>query len=322
MHDDRISIVRACKATDDMDFTSTGRVLVTACIGHQATFWDVETAREISTSIPAANQHTARFASDSEVWIGVDSGLQVWAFERDPADRNSARTRLAREIPVRSGVDYTAMSQSSRQIAAISRADGILRIFPLDRGGDVIECQGEPGMTEASFHPGGRFVATGMWRNPKGVCRVWDARTGMAVAEVGGAYTRPVFSSDGKLLAAGSYRESRIYATGSWQLLHTVPVQSKYGLPVTGGVAFSPDSSILAIRDGPSAIRLIDSGTADPLTTLESPCTWFIQMMRFSPDGRWLCASRWDGTIEFWDMHRLRQRLAEFGLDWTTSTSD
>jgi WD40 repeat protein len=320
LHDDRIAIVRYCDGSDEMDYSSDGQVLVTAGAGGRATSWDVESAREIVTSMPAVKRHTARFVADGEVWIGGDSGLHVWSFERDPADRFRARTRLMRETPLCSPVSHSDISRS-RWIVAVNELEGVGRVFSLDCEGEVVVLKGRPRMRYVSFHPDGRWIATGTFVNDKGVCQVWDARTGGAVAEVGGPDSRPAFSPDGRLLAAGSGLEYRIYATGTWQLLHAVPVRFKQR-GVQGALAFSPDSSILAITDGDSVLRLVDPSTAAMLATLESPTTAKIQTMRFTPDGRRLCVSRWDATIEFWDLAKLQKRLGEFGLDWTTSASD
>jgi WD40 repeat protein len=320
LRDDRFAIVRYCDGSDEMDYSSDGKVLVTAGGGGPATFWDVESAREIVTSNPPVRRHSARFVADNEVWFGDDAGLHVWSFERDPADRFRARSRLVRETPLRSRVDYTAVSRSRRMVAA-SQLVGIGRVFPLDREGEVVELKGQPLMRYASIHPDGRWVATGTLDNDHGVCQVWDASTGKAVADVGGPTTRPAFSPDGRLLAVGNGLEFRIYVTGTWQLQHTIPTRFKHER-AQGALAFSADSSILAITDGNSVLRLIDPSTATSLATLESPSTAKIQTMRFSPDGRCLCVSRWDATIEFWNLGRLRQRLAEFGLDWTTSASN
>jgi hypothetical protein len=319
LNDEHIFAMRHGAGGDQLNYSPDSQVLVATCAGVGPLFWDLETAREIVTSISGVQRTGAQFAADGSVWISDPSGLRVWSFERDLRDRRKARVGLVREIISGSlvgGIDLN----DSRGLAAVQLGHAQAWVFPVDRASERIVLEGEPNLAGISLHRDGLWVAMGSWNNPKGVCRVWDARTGKAVVDVGGPATTPKFSPDGKWLSVGGGSEYRIYEAGSWKLLHAFPTRSR----LNGACApsdFSPRDSTLAIADENRILRLIDTTTAAVRVTLESPNANTIQEIRFSPDGRWLSASRWDAAIEVWDLGRLQRRLAEFGLDWTTSAS-
>ena len=101
--------------------------------------------------------------------------------------------------------------------------------------------------------------------------------------------------------------------TRSWRRGLTLPRENS-GKP--GYVAFSPDSRLLAVAHSISLVKLFDTQTGRELAALESPDPQLLSSLCFSPDGETLAATCETHRIQLWDLRRIRQRLAELGLDW------
>jgi hypothetical protein len=72
----------------------------------------------------------------------------------------------------------------------------------------------------------------------------------------------------------------------------------------------------MVIVDGSQIIRSFDVATADVLATLETANPGTVHAMRFSRDDQWLAITRWNGSLQLWDLRKLRRRLTEPGLAW------
>src|SRR5262249_24759293 len=112
------------------------------------------------------------------------------------------------------------------------------------------------------------------------------------------------------LVVHGS-RWGRIVPVGRWT----------QGIPITwnGGMAFSSDSSVLAVEMGHGAIQFIDPATGLERARFEDPSQDKAEWLAFSPDDTRLVTSSNDGkAVHIWDLRLIRTRLAMLGLDWGT----
>jgi len=128
-----------------------------------------------------------------------------------------------------------------------------------------------------------------------------------------GASPRAAFSADGKWLATfGDTFELR--EIGSWK--PAPPLEFPEGRPMLGAAAFSRDGRLLALVRDQYSVQLFDLATFRSLGNLSTPDEKALQVLEFSPDGSQLSAGCLAGRVRVWDLRRIRQRLAEFELDW------
>jgi WD40 repeat protein len=115
------------------------------------------------------------------------------------------------------------------------------------------------------------------------------------------------FSPDGRWLAATSGNTVRLWDVATWLQVASLP-------PFTAdvlGLAFSPDSRTLAIRDGSGTLWLWDLvkkreiGHSRGHTPTTPPS--FAGSVAFSPDGRRLATSGGDSTVKLWDVGLLQE---------------
>ena len=101
-----------------------------------------------------------------------------------------------------------------------------------------------------------------------------------------------------------------------WSLSHAIPLNC-HG---PAALAFSPDSTLIAIGRWGGSTQLYDVTTATLLASLESPhLPVTLRDMVFSSDGRHLIGSSdREGTC-MWDIGKIRSRLSEVNLDWDSA---
>jgi tetratricopeptide (TPR) repeat protein len=167
-----------------------------------------------------------------------------------------------------------------------------------------------PRMIQAALSPDGNWAATS---SSDGVV-VWNARSGEHVRDLGvPGKARMCFSPNGRWLVTNSGPAIGFWETGTWKLRHEVHCKAEDDC----GVAFTPDSRIVAVGVKGSGIHLIEVETAKPICVLEvaqRPPVYYD--LAFTPDGARLAASAdWEGLC-VWDLRAVRSRLAEMGLDW------
>jgi WD40 repeat protein len=169
-----------------------------------------------------------------------------------------------------------------------------------------------PQVNSIALSPNGRWAATGTWHGNG--TRLWDLHSGQQIGkELPGGDAHVAFSPDGRWLVNGTENEYRFWEVGSWRpglrILRTPPTG-------VGPLAFSPDGKILAIVQPFCEVRLIETATGRELATLAAPAPRPIRWLCFRPDGEQLAVACEKGVVELWDLRRIRERLAEMGLDW------
>lgn len=110
---------------------------------------------------------------------------------------------------------------------------------------------------ELAVSPGGRYIAT---PSTNGEARLWDARNNTRVSLSSDDEQSVSFSRDGKWLSIGSESEIKLWNLDAKKFDHRP-------IPVAGFMmTFSPDSSILATREGKDGkISVWNLNVRDPL---------------------------------------------------------
>ena len=117
------------------------------------------------------------------------------------------------------------------------------------------------------------------------------------------------FSPNGKLLAAGSHRQIRLWnmETGNWGKGISSIDNRKDGREVFHGakaLVFAPDNTTLINGDGNGRLQLWDITTGDELITLNGHMEG-VETLQFSPNGNTLVSAAQDGTILLWDWNEI-----------------
>jgi WD40 repeat protein len=201
------------------------------------------------------------------------------------------------------------------RIAVVDRFNRVVVSPPPGRPREQVVLQNHPQVSAAAVSPDGRYVATGTWRG-KGV-KVWEADTGKLVCDLPAEESAGVaFTPDGsRLLVLESEGTYRSYRVGLWER------EWERRDPDTGftrglRAAFHPDGRIMAHVSDRVNLRLVGWETGAELAVLPVPESQNLSGYQFSPDGRYVAAVTVRGTVQLWDLQRLRACLREAGLDW------
>ena len=187
-----------------------------------------------------------------------------------------------------------------------------LNIPLVDREADI---RNMSRVTALAFSPDGMTLVSG---TNQGGIQTWNVATGRALA----VFAKPTdqekhehilalcFSSDGALLAAGSYKLIRIWEVATGNILLSVnPDAHKedniwpYNLHPESFV-FSPDGAILVSGLVGGAIQLWEVKTGDKIAALDGH-TQQVETLGFSSDGQTLVSTAADGTILLWDWNEV-----------------
>ncbi len=148
-----------------------------------------------------------------------------------------------------------------------------------------------PGPTVAALGPDGRRVVT----SRANLATLWDAETGAAVAELGGAVTAVRFSPDGRRFVTLHDRTARVWDAATGKAVATL---AGHEGPVVAA-AFSPDGSRLLTGSADHTAALWDTESGALLAVyMGHPGP--VKYVAYSPTGRHLATGSTDGVVRVW----------------------
>jgi WD40 repeat protein/serine/threonine protein kinase len=304
---------------DTCHFSQDGKLLLTA---HEdgARLWNPATGKVVAF-IPEPQSYGALFdAGDDRVLLASEQGIKVCAFHRGAAGEISLgqRSKMISNLPAQNLVYAQSMKVFGFSVAdkiyLLNRETGATAVLP-SAGGASGYVDPRLGL---SLHPDGRLLVCGQ-TDPQTQLysvRVLDTVTGQLIRELphdGRAGSQTLFSPNGKWLLTGDNLEYRLWEVGSWRLVYTI---SRGDTGYAAFMAFSPDSSILALTPSRDTVRLVEAASGRELATLDAPEANDIYYLSFSPDRAQLAVVYRYGPIQIWDLRLLRSELAAMNLDW------
>jgi WD40 repeat protein len=256
--------------------------------------------------IPSPGHRHVVFEPSGALVTNGPSELLRWPIREDPAAPDLLRIGPPQTLPLPGSWMQIANSRDGRVLAS-GQGDGGGLVWRQSLPGPPLPLLPHEDVRSIGVSPDGRWVATGSHWGTK--VKIWDAYNGRLSRELpveGGS--RVEFSPDGKWLATTG-GGCRLWSVDTWQ-----PGPNLGG---NAAMAFSRDTSLLALDLGYGAIRLVDPATGREYARLEDPNQDAAFWLCFSADGaRLVSTTSPSRSIHVWDLRAIRAELAQMGLDW------
>jgi DNA-binding beta-propeller fold protein YncE len=283
----------------DVAFGLGGRALLTRVRYYpEVWIWDTASGQVLKREFPGRSPKALAVSADgTTAAVCVDATIYLWSL-LDNSD--GLVLPLSVDDPVNIPVDlafspdgaslaWTAGEYRNVRLALHDLPTGQQRWSVLvPRAGSLV------------FSPDGRTIALGHDDNPVSLWSAADGskQSGLPPGSVCGS--KVAYSPDGKTLAAGNPYWGKNYL-GIWNAISRAPRASLDG-PVTG-LAFSPNSRVLAVAGRDGRLRLLDTN-GRALGTFR----WHqsdINAVAFSPDGCWLASGGNEDRVKLWPVEAL-----------------
>jgi WD40 repeat protein len=233
--------------------------------------------------------------------------------EAEEALHRAVRTSRVVHVVPQGGFGLAVSPDGARFATGGLGSDQPARIWDTESGTELVALasSGLGPATHLSFSPDGRVVAAAHLGDESTLdpatkdlrLVLWDARSGARIIPLyghTGFVTQPVFSPDGRSLAAGGEDGAiRVWdvADGTERVVLAARAGAVYDL------AFSPDGSRLASAGSNPEVRVWDLSSGEVDLTLGGH-TGEVMSVAFSADGRQVVSGSLDGTARVWDAER------------------
>jgi tetratricopeptide (TPR) repeat protein len=270
--------------------------------------WELPGGRPVAF-LPIGTHHGLAFEPSGALLTFGFGAQRRWQVEAlDPP--GTLRIGPPQPLPFPPSPHQIATNQDARVMASAQGWGALVR--HADHGDKLIRLAPQHDARLVAISPEGEWVATGSHSATDVYVKVWDARTGLHVADLpveGSSWVG--FSPDGRwlLTTGGGYR---LWEVGTWR-----EGPKLGGVWASAAFAFSPDSKALAVEAGSGAVRLLDPDTGREYARLEDPNHDRASYLSFSQDGSQLFASAANSpAVHAWDLRAIRAELVKRDLDW------
>ncbi len=271
---------------------------------------------------PAGEETSAAFEADDALLVsGRTRGLR-----RVPLDPQTAATRgAAEEIALDAEPEFLLVHYLRwRRLAVLTNwRTSTIKVLALEgeRAREVFRVTGPPRVWSAALSPDGRRLvaqATAHGEQMDGSCPVWDIETGREIA-------RPMLGHTGTVTWTGE-RDPRIVSSGT-NGSGVLDLRSGQRMDFPQALLAREASFFAASADGTMLVAGVREGLIlERLPSLEVLATLpgvggdaWVGPVAISADGLRVARMIGDGTLQIWNLSRLRTELKKLGLEWDES---
>ena len=184
--------------------------------------------------------------------------------------------------------------------------DGTVKLWNVDTHTHkmTIPDQTIGGITCVSFSPDGNTIAIGDHQ----AAQLYDANTGTHKSTFNDEQNSPIvsiaFSPDKNTLAAAGFYDGYEDTIMLWDMQAQKHITTIIGhTPPVKCLTFSPDGNTIATGNSEGVAYLWDTHTKKQIGTLKGHEHDPITFIEYAPDSNTIVtASRWDGTVQIWDV--------------------
>ena len=201
----------------------------------------------------------------------------------------------------------------SGETVLVQDLQGWTVIHSSEDGEDVVRLQTKGDPRKGAVSNDNRYAAIANWDSGGG--SIWDARSGDHITDLAmGKHGLVKFSPNDQWLAATPDGVT-VWGTALWR--RACQLQAHGTTPTGLGIAFSPDSRVLAVGQTNGILKLTDPATGDEWAQLSPRDLSVATTIGFNPQQRHLVTASTDenSIAKVWDLVVLRRELAARELD-------
>ncbi|MGH9342400.1 MAG: eIF2A-related protein [Terriglobia bacterium] len=235
-------------------------------------------------------------------WLAAGGGLcqrsgeiQLWDLQSDS---------LARTMQGHHDCIYSVAFSPDGKLLASGSYDRLIKLWDPSTGKELRTLKDHiDAVFAVAFSPDGKWLASGSQDNS---VKIWNVATGerlYTLSDPQDGITCIAFSPSGKKIAAAGY-DMRIYV---WSLSEAGGTLDQSLIADEGGILqinWSPDGRQIITSSSDGSIRIRDAATLNPVGEIPRQSDW-VDAMGLSPDGKWLAAGRFDGTLSIYRVDRM-----------------
>ena len=300
------------EGTADLMFTQDGATLISLNqpFNPPGTFqqqrWDLNTGDQLSTRLLGIDAASMILSPDGKTLATHAFGdkCDLWDINTDPP---RIMDRFTLEGYPGHGLNVKFAFSPDSKMLATGGEDNLVHVWDLTGSKEVrhrftVKAH-KHNIRTLAFSPDGKTLASGCEGKTLCLWRVADGTLLFTSTAHNWWINAVAFSPDGKILASGG-DEIFLWDTATYTQLPTT--QRKLSARLST-LVFSPDSNTLVAGNWDGILELWEVRTGGLLSTHTGHTRW-INVLKFSPDGRTLVSSSfWGGTILVWDWETLKK---------------
>ena len=279
-------------------FSPDGSLFVDSDNGSAARIYETDTGNEVLKLIGHQGRVSeTHFSPDGTklATVSWDQTVRIW----DLGPEHEILTLQPFSDAWHSGVAQVAFSPDGSMLALGGYA-GDISIWDPISGENILTLAGqEEFIGGLFFSPDGTRLASG---SDDGTINVWDTASGdLLLTIIGhiGWVNNLAYSPDGATIASVGDRDefAFVWDAVTGEKIHELPISS-----AAWGVAYSPDSALVAIGENKEILSIWDVATGQIVREIDLGGEDGADDVHFSPDGKTVIAAGYDGYVTIWDL--------------------
>jgi WD40 repeat protein len=204
---------------------------------------------------------------------------------------------------------YSIAWSPDGKLIASGSYDRMVKLWDVASGQELRNLQDHiDAVFSVAFSPDGKRLASG---SQDRTVKIWDVATGKRIytlSDGSDGLTSIAYSPSGNDIAAAGY-DKTIYL---WHLGNDEGRLTQSLIADEDSIlalVWSPDGRTIITSSSDESIRMRDAATLNPVGVIDHQPDW-VQAIGISPDGKWLAAGRYNGSLSVYDMKSFKEVAA------------